>query len=572
MPFLEHQPRFKGITLPPSGWALAFLLSLYIFTGLIGHDPWKHDDAVTIGVVVEMFSGTGWLLPHLAGEAYPDAPLYYWIATGFAKLFAWLLPLHEGARLASGLCTLLSLQFILLAARELHGKDLAAGAPLILAGSIGFLYHAHEAQPMLAALMAQTAAYWALSLLPRRPRLSAVVLGLALAGAFLSNGLLPVLALSPVLLMALIVSEKRAVDALSLLAGLALALALVSLWLLPVSLQFPHYAESLLRNELTALGKPVPIVANLLRYLNMLLWYAWPALPLAAWALWAKRRVLRQRPLLLPGMSFFLTMLLLSLLVQSRSAVALLLLPPLVLLAVPGLSTLRRGAANAFDWFGMMSFTFFAALVWIGWSAMVFGWPERLARQVVRLEPGFVGQFKLLNTLFALLLTILWFWLIVTSPRSPMRGVMHWMSGLTLFWVLLAILWMPWIDYGKTYRPLSASLRKALPDSVDCLANANLPPSILASLDYFDGIRTVPLSSEAGRACHWLLLLGKARDPDLLAADGWQQHWEGKRPSDRRASDMFHLYQRSNKLNTVPMLDAISVNDDIEDAGKTPAE
>jgi hypothetical protein len=52
-----------------------------------------------------------------------------------------------------------------------------------------------------------------------------------------------------------------------------------------------------------------------------------------------------------------------------------LLLPPLVLLAVPGVFSLRRGAANAFDWFGMMTFTFFAALCWIVWSAMVFGWP-----------------------------------------------------------------------------------------------------------------------------------------------------------------------------------------------------
>ena len=43
-------PRFKGITLPPSGLALAVLLSLYIFVGLIGHDPWKHDDAISIGI------------------------------------------------------------------------------------------------------------------------------------------------------------------------------------------------------------------------------------------------------------------------------------------------------------------------------------------------------------------------------------------------------------------------------------------------------------------------------------------------------------------------------------------
>ena len=566
MPFPEQSPRFRGITLPPSGWALAFLLSLYIFTGLIGHDPWKHDDAITIGVVFEMFSSGNWLLPHLAGQPYPDAPLYYWIATLFAKLFAWLLPVHEGARLASGLCTLLSLQFILLAARELHGKDFAASAPLTLAGSIGFLYHAHEAQPMLAVLMAHTAVYWALALLPRRPQLAVPVFGVALATAFLAAGLLPVLVLLPLVVITLALSEKRGSDALRLLAGVLLALGLCAAWVLPINLLHPQYGESLLRSELAEFGRSVPL-NNLLRYLNMLLWYAWPALPLAAWALWSKRRVLKSRPLLLPLLAFFSTLLLLACLVPSRSAPALLLLPPLVLFAVPGVATLRRGAANAFDWFGMMSFTFFAALVWVGWSAMVFGWPERLARQAVRLEPGFVGQFSLPLAVFALALTLLWFWLIATSPRSPMRGIMHWMAGLTLFWVLLAVLWMPWIDYGKSYRPLSAALDKALPQQANCIANVNLPTSILASLDYFDGIRTVPLKSETGKRCNWLLLQGDVRSPNRLVAEGWQHHWEGKRPGDRRASEKFHLYRRSSKAKTSVTPDEIAV-EEAEAVGK----
>ena len=566
MPFPEHSPRFKGITLPPSGWALAFLLSLYIFTGLIGHDPWKHDDAITIGVVFEMFSSGNWLLPHLAGQPYPDAPLYYWIATLFAKLFAWLLPVHEGARLASGLCTLLSLQFILLAARELHGKDFAASAPLTLAGSIGFLYHAHEAQPMLAVLMAHTAVYWALALLPRRPQLAVPVFGVALATAFLAAGLLPVLVLVPLVVITLALSEKRSSDTLRLLAGVLLALALCAAWLLPVNLLHPQYGESLLRSELAEFSRSVPL-NNLLRYLSMLLWYAWPALPLAAWALWSKRRVLKSRPLLLPLLAFFSTLLLLACLVPSRSAPALLLLPPLVLFAVPGVATLRRGAANAFDWFGMMSFTFFAALVWVGWSAMVFGWPERLARQAVRLEPGFVGQLSLPHAVFALALTLLWFWLIATSPRSPMRSIMHWMAGLTLFWVLLAVLWMPWIDYGKSYRPLSAALDKALPQQANCVANVNLPTSILASLDYFDGIRTVPLKSETGKRCNWLLLQGDVRSPNQLVAEGWQHHWEGKRPGDRRASEKFHLYRRSSKAKTSVTPDEIAV-EEVEAVGK----
>ena len=549
MPFLPEQPRFKGISLPPSGWVLAALLAAYIFVGLIGHDPWKNDDAISIGIAYDIFSNGHWLTPQLAGQAHPDAPFYYWTAALTAHLFSWLLPVHDAARLASGLYTLLALEFTLLAARELHGREHAAAAPLILAGSIGFLFHAHEAQPMLAALTAHTAAYWALTLLPRRPRYAATIFGAALALGFLANGLLPALTLLPLAAVTLVQASDRQACATQLLAALALALVLSAGWLLPLQIAAPDYLAQFFAGELASLAKPVAIPTNVARYLNLLLWYAWPALPLAAWALWAKRRALASKPLALPIATFGAVLLFLGADVEVSSAAALLLLPPLVLLAVPGVASLRRGAANAFDWFGMMTFTLFAAVVWIVWSAMVFGWPERLARQAVRLEPGFVGQFNLIACVFALLTTALWFWLILTSPRSPMRGIMHWMAGLTLFWLLIAALWMPWIDYGKTYRPLSASLAAALPAQGNCIANVNLPDPILASLDYFNGIRTVAQRSAAGKACDWLLVQGEP--PPSVAAANWRKVWEGRRPSDRRDSDQFRLYRR-NGGSTAP--------------------
>lgn len=544
MPFLQDHPRIKGISLPPSGWVLAALLAIYIFTGLVGHDPWKHDDAISIGVAFDIFAHGNWLTPQLAGQPYPDTPLYYWVAATTAHLFSWLLPTHDAARLASGLFTLLALQFILLAARELHGRDHAAAAPLLLAGSIGFLFHAHEAQPMLAALAAHTATYWSLALLDRRPRQATIALGTSIALGFLANGLLPVLTLLPAILLTVGQAENRRKKLAHLSAGFALALAIVALWLIPMQSKDPAYLAALLRNELTPLQKPVSLLSGIPRYLNLLLWYAWPALPLAAWTLWSKRRVLRAHEITLPGLSFLGVLLILGVLVELRSSAALLLLPPLVLLAVPGVGTLRRGAANAFDWFGMMTFTFFLAVCWIVWSAMVFGWPARLARQAVRLEPGFVGHFDPLAFGFALLLTLIWFWMIATSPRSPMRGIMHWMAGLTLFWVLVATLWMPWIDYGKTYRSVAAGMAKALPARVDCIANANLPDSVLGTLDYFNGIRTVPLSSSAAKKCRWLVMHGEARDPKKMADAGWRKIWEGNRPSDRRSSEKFRLYRR----------------------------
>ncbi len=274
MPHFQNRSRFKGITLPPSGWVLTVLLVVYIFVGLIGHDPWKHDDAISIGVAFDMFSRGNWLLPHLAGQPYPDAPLYYWTAALTSHLFSWLLPIHDAARLASGIYTLLALEFILLAARELHGKEQAAAAPLILAGSIGFLFHAHEAQPMLAALTALTAAYWALALLPRRPRYATIVFGFAAGLGFLANGLLPIVALLPATLASIVFSENRGKNAIMVAVALLIAVIVAASWLVPLRVFSPESFSAFTQHEIASLTKSVSTYSNTLRYLNLLLWYA----------------------------------------------------------------------------------------------------------------------------------------------------------------------------------------------------------------------------------------------------------------------------------------------------------
>ncbi len=543
MPVHPEVPRFRGITLPPSGWTLAILLALYIFSGLVGHDPWKNDDALTIGVTNEMLSAGNWLTPGLAGRPYPDAPLYYWLAAVTSWLASWLLPIHDGVRLASGVCTVLALAFILLAARELNGREQAPTAPLLLAGSIGFLFHAHEAQPMLAALTAHTAAYWGLLLLARQPIKGAIVFGLALAAGFLANGLPPMLPLVPLAACIVWRSGNRRRAAAGVIAAFLLAILLGGAWLLTLQFVSPAYVAAFWQADLTQLRGNGQALNNLWGFLKLLPWYAWPALPLAGWTLWAKRRQLAAPAIVIPAAAFLVVLASICIPYSARSAPALLLLPPLVLLAVPGIASLRRGAANAFDWFGMITFSVFSALVWVAWSALVFGWPERLARQASRLEPGFVGSINLPALLLAVVATAAWLWLIVTSPRSPMRGIMHWMAGLTLFWLLTAMLLLPWVDYGKTYRPVSAGIARALPADYDCIASLNVADSVLASIDYFDRLRTVP-TKKANSPCGWLLVHGLAVERSDSAAREWRKVWEGGRPGDRRSAEKLRLYQR----------------------------
>ena len=276
--------------------------------------------------------------------------------------------------------------------------------------------------------------------------------------------------------------------------------------------------------------------------MGMLPWFAFPAMPLAAWTLWIRRRNLQTPNLLLPLAFLLITLLLLAWTFRPREIPALLMLPPLALLATTGALALRRGAASAFDWFAMLTFSLFTVVVWIGWSAMALGWPTKLAERALILRPGFVGQIHWFALLVGIAATIWWLWLIATAPRSPYRSLTHWTLGFTTLWLLATSLVLPWFDYGKTYRPVAQAIAKALPDNHGCLAERGLSETQLASMAYFVEIEPVAEDSKAGQACNWLLVVGDTRR-ELAAPSGqWTKVWEGNRPGDRK--EKFRLYRR----------------------------
>src|ERR1700689_1108185 len=170
---------------------LLVLCAAYLLPGLIDHDPWKADDAVSFGIVFEALHGN-WLGPTLAGEPYAQvSPLHFWVAALFAKLFSGLLPLHAAARLASGAFTGIAIALTALAARELFGATAAASAALILIGCAGLLLQAHAMTAELALLAALAAVLSGLSLMARRPLLAGAITGSGIGAAFLAHGVAP---------------------------------------------------------------------------------------------------------------------------------------------------------------------------------------------------------------------------------------------------------------------------------------------------------------------------------------------------------------------------------------------
>jgi len=558
---------------PPRGVVLIVFCALYLLPGLIGHDPWKGDDATHFGVVYSMLDGGHWLLPHLAGEVWLDSPpLYHWTAAVLAKVFGLLLPLHDAARLASGLFIGIMIACLTGAARHLVGQEAGRGAALVAIGCLGLLVHAHEVQPATALLAAAAALYYGLALVPQHPLRGGALAGAALGLGFLATGLPALIALGPLLMLLPLISQetRRAAPSVSwplgggtarsgvfgggslhlrtptaargMLAALAVAAPLVLSWPLALNWLEPAALGAWWSRELAELRTVSNLPLALWNFLKLLGWFAWPALPLALWTLWKERRRLREPRILIPLTSFLILLAVQSAFSEPRSLNVLPLLPPLVLLAAPATLSLRRGAANALDWFGMMTFTLLAGLIWLGWLAMIAGVPPQVAKNLARLAPGFVAHFSIPAFAVSLGLTFAWLWLIFKSPRAPQRGVAHWAAGLVLCWGLLMALWLPLIDYDRSYRTVSAALTAALPADHGCIAGRGLGSTQRAAFHYFAGIQAVREGSRAAARCRLFLTQGTLQKEALPAGTGWRKIWEGHRPSDR--NERFRLYTR----------------------------
>jgi 4-amino-4-deoxy-L-arabinose transferase-like glycosyltransferase len=518
--------------------AMALLCAVWLVAGAVGHDPWKTDDAVHLGIVYSLLQDGGWLIPKIAGEPWAGtAPLYHWVSAVVATPMQWLLPLHDAARLATALFGGLTLIALSGTARTLYDRDAGLAAPLLAIGTLGLLVPLHDAHPVPALLACQALSYWGLSKLGKHPVGGGILLGLGLGGGFLADGLTAIAITAPLLLLLGTPRWRETRPWQGLLVASAVALPLALSWPLALHFADESHLAAWWSNELRLLtpGLAKSAVGDLLELFG---WAAFPVWPIAGWALWAHRRRLAEPAFLLPlaGTLIGLVWLL------SREARALHALPallPLILLAAAGAGRLRRGAANALDWFGMTTFTLAAGLVWLGASAMLAGWPPKLARNFAKLAPGFTAELPWFAMTVALAATAAWLFALARLPRSPWRAVTHWAIGVAVAWVLLVALWLPWVDYGKSYRPVAAALLAALPEGRGCIARSGLGLPQRASLDYFAGIRTIA-PPDGRRQCRLLLAQGSPREE---AQPGWTKIWEGNRPGDK--NERLRLYRKN---------------------------
>jgi 4-amino-4-deoxy-L-arabinose transferase-like glycosyltransferase len=533
------------LTLPPPPAWLAGLALAFVVPGLAGHDPWKSHDALGIGIVRNMDLSRDLLVPHVASWTWlNDAPLYYWVALAFGKLFQLFVEFHSAARLASGAFVLAACWLLYRAARDWtppeERRSTAAAALLLFIGSVGLIVHAHEAVPELATLAALSGALAALPQATTRPLATGAMFGAAVGLAFLSSTWIAPTALGLAVVAAhLACPEWRGRNALPFLAAsLVVGGVLAISWPLALYVRSPE----LFSQWWTMASQPQGALGTNVQYfLSTGSWFAWPAWPLAAWALWSMRRRLGEPRLFVPGFASLATLFGAAYMGPPQDVNLLALLAPLALLASHGVLTLRRGAAAALDWFGVITFAFFVGLIWLGYMGMMTGVPPRVAANFVRAAPGFTPEFNVFYFLFAAALTLAWFYIVLFAAPTPLRSVARWAAGVVLLWGTFAMLWMPWADYQKSYRSVALQLRSKIPVGAGCVAAKQLGVPQAAALDYHGDLRPRAFDMLKPQACPLLLVQGSPQHEFDAPGAGWVKLADVGRPGDK--GERYRLYR-----------------------------
>lgn len=541
----SNQPQSPSSEQP---WVLLLLVFTWLWPGVFSHGLWKPLEPQVNAAIETILAGGSTWLPEVLGEPFFEvSPLYIAVATWCrTALSPWLTDAYSAARFASVLFTASGLCFAGLAGYRLLGRHHGRSVVLILIGCTGLISSGHFLNSLSVVFFGSAMSLYGYALMEKQVILSAILIGISWAILGVSAGyLLPFALMGMTLLLPFSRSWRFKRFAISLFGAFTVALPLLMVYPLALASLHPEVYSLWLNKHLWgSLGglETFQLGFSLPYYLNNSLWFAFPAWPLACWTIFRKRWQQQRWGVL--AIAWLITISLLLTLTDNRYQQNLIwLLPPLALLGAAELDTLRRGAAAFLNWFGIMAFGLFATFLWLGFFAMNFGWPAKLAERSAYFSPYYIPDFDPAPIIIAALLTPLWLSAITRRYIKGRQAVTNWAAGITLCWALMMTLFLPWFDAAKSFRPVVTQMETALPASItrgsDCIS---VSPDAQTARLAWQAYSTIHLKPDG--QCRFALL---EQPLDTALPPHTKLIWQGARP--RNHQEGFALIQYTSFLS-----------------------
>jgi hypothetical protein len=534
---------------------LLLLCAAYVLPGFVGRSPWKAQDIEAFGYMLQIAQPTlgkfsSWLKPTLLGSADSNLAL---LPYGLGAFFVRLAPsgfedIFARLPFIGMLITTLAATWFAVYALTRHpaaqpvafafggeakpadyARAMADGGLLALLACLGLAQLSHETTPALSQLCFASLLFLGLSTLTRHRLQSAVAITTGMLGMTLSGA--PTLALCLGIGGAIICATAQQDPTQRRLSMLDLGLlALICLLCITTAGALDLWRWRVVPQRMVDLHVLAKLIA----------WFTWPAWPLALWSLWRWRGQLSQGwryPHLGLPIWFVMVTVGTTWFTGLSDRALLTSLPAIATLAALALPTLKRSLGALIDWFTLVFFSICALTIWVVWFAMQTGSPAAPARNVARLAPEFVTEFSISTFSLALMATIAWVglvkWRTGSMPAAIWKSMVLPAGGAVLCWLLLTTLWLPLLDYARSYAPLMAKVTQATGGSL-CYQYAGISKAQGAALMHHAHARLLAMQAPQ-EDCPWLVV--DRANLSLLSAKvqslGWVEQTSLKRPTDK---------------------------------------
>ena len=156
-------------------------------------------------------------------------------------------------------------------------------------------------------------------------------------------------------------------------------------------------------------------------------------------------------------------------------------------------------------------------------------------------QPGFAPKLLWIHIGLALTATLVARVVLWRPTRYSRTALTQWAVGLTLFWALMATLWVPFFDAGKSYRAMILSVAGELPGE-GCVASLHLGEPQRGLFAYFAQVTTERLELAPDVECKSLLVQGWRATGAPAPSPDWIAVWGGARPGDNK--EFYRLYRK----------------------------
>ena len=504
------------------------LTVIWIFTGLTGHGLWQSVEADSISQILDIIQKNEFIAPLAASSNYlNNPPLYSFVAASFAKIFGFILPLHDGARLSNALWVSITLISTGLATRELWGIGHGRQAGLLFIASIGLIMNVHSLIPDIATLSGLSLSFYSFTLYYRRPFRSSILMGSGLAISFLSGGFIPlisIVATSTILYIFKFWRNNRYLTFIGLSFGIGIAI--IAPWLFAMNYLYPQLFSNWLNREIF-ISSP-----SFLYTLSGLSWFTWPSLPLVILTLFrGYKNIIKQKKLLLPLLFILVYFFVISYASKQNQMSLMPFLIPFCIISVGSIDTLKRGTASALNLFGILLFGFIGILIWLGWLAMQTGVPNRIFERMFFLSSNYNASLEIIPLIICLIFTSYWGLSIFKYRITNRTAITNWAIGITMIWLCLVMLWGPFIDNRKSHKLIFNEVKQHLVQSTSCVYLHNLSAKQINLLHYYTGVKGT--INTTNKSCFLALISLPEESGFPSEYKKWEEIWTGKRLQDK---------------------------------------